>query len=305
MDADSIRPPTDYLSATPMAHTGAMAAKPKYLDGPWPRAFAHRGWHIDDLAGMENSLPAFRRAWSEGFHYLETDVQVTSDGVVVVHHDPTLDRSTDSAGVISELPWSQVRQARINGVEPVSRLEDVLEELPGAYFNIDVKTDAAVEPFVDVVNRTGTVDRVAAASFSSGRLARIRKLLGDRIAMAMGPASTAAIWLNARSPVRLPLRIKGNMAQVPLIYKGIPVIRKEFVESAHRSDVEVHVWTIDDAEQMQGLLGIGVDGLVTDRPDTLRQVLQERGVWPVRSPSVVPSPPTLPSRSSAPAVRNP
>lgn len=263
---------------------GCMATKPAYLSGPYPRAFCHRGWHIDELAGFENSLPAFKRAAKEGFHYLETDVQCTADGVVVVHHDPTLDRTTDATGVIADLPWSQVRRARIEGVAPVSRLEDVLEELPGAFFNVDVKLDRAVEPFVEVLARTGAMDRVAAASFSSGRLRAIRRLAGPRLTLSMGPNSTAAAWLKSLSPVPLPLPVFGAMAQVPVSYRGRPLVTQSFVDTVHARGAEVHVWTIDDAEQMRDLLGIGVDGIVTDRPDTLRRVLEDQGTWPARFP---------------------
>src|SRR2546430_10740477 len=87
-----------------------MKADHEFLAGPHPRAFVHRGWHSGELWGMENSLSAFRHAVREGFHYLETDVHATSDGVVVVHHDPMLDRTTDSSGVIGVLPWRTVRK---------------------------------------------------------------------------------------------------------------------------------------------------------------------------------------------------
>ncbi len=258
-----------------------MSIQHAYLASPVPRAFAHRGWHIDELDGMENSLSAFRRAADEGYHHLETDVQVTSDGVVVVHHDPILDRTTDRSGIVASLPWSEVRQARIAGKESISRLEDVLEELPNAHFNIDVKIDAAVEPFVRVINRTGSLDRVAAASFSAGRLRRIRRLGGPKLTMAMGPISAGVVWGNCRLPlVSLRFLTRGVMAQVPMRYRRLSLVNESFVRMAHRYGAEVHVWTIDDADQMRLLLDTGVDGIVTDRPDLLRSVLLERGAWP-------------------------
>ena len=92
-----------------------------YLDGPYPRALAHRGWHLGELAGMENSLRSFRRAAQEGYTYLETDVHATADGVVVVLHDHTMDRITDGRGLVAAQPWSAIRTARINGIEPLCR----------------------------------------------------------------------------------------------------------------------------------------------------------------------------------------
>lgn len=274
-----------------------MSVHYPYLEPPVPRAFAHRGWHVGELADFENSLPAFRRAAQEGYRHIETDVQVTADGVVVVHHDNTLDRTTDRSGIISELKWSEVRRARIAGKEPVSRLEDVLEELPDALFNVDVKTDQAVEPFVRVINRTGAISRVAAASFSARRLARIRKLGGPQLVLAMGPVSAGVVWANCKVPFApLGFLARGAMAQVPLRYGRLGVVDETFVRMAHRIGAEVHVWTVDEAAQMRALLDMGVDGIVTDRPDTLREVLRERGAWHGLSPG--PSPAKPPATSS-------
>ncbi|MDV6014019.1 glycerophosphodiester phosphodiesterase family protein [Haloechinothrix sp. LS1_15] len=252
-----------------------------YLAAPGPRAFAHRGWHIGDLAGLENSLASFRRAALEGYRYMETDVQVTSDGVVVVHHDRDLDRTTDRTGRVSDLPWSEVRRARIGGTEPISRLEDVLEELPEARFNIDIKIDAALDPFLRVIERTGSLDRVAAASFSTRRLARLRRRVSPaKLATAMSPCSVHTLWLHARVPrVGLSGMLTGLMAQVPPGYGWFELVDDRFVRAAHRLGTEVHVWTINDATRMRTLLDRGVDGIVTDRPDLLREVLCERGRW--------------------------
>ncbi|WP_308258719.1 glycerophosphodiester phosphodiesterase family protein [Saccharothrix obliqua] len=249
-----------------------------YLSGPHPRAYAHRGWHLDDLAGMENSLAAFRRAAAEGYRYLETDVHATSDGVVVVHHDDVLDRTTDGTGPVAAQPWSAVRAAKVGGREPVARLEDLLEELPDALLNVDVKSDAAVGPVVALLRRTGAVDRVCLASFSDARLARLRRLLGPGLMTSVGPRSAAALWAAGRVPaLRAP--VAGRIAQVPVTRGRLTVVDGRFVRAAHRRGMEVHVWTVDAAREMGRLLDLGVDGLVTDRPDVLRDVLAARGVW--------------------------
>jgi len=140
---------------------------------------------------MENSLAAFRRADREGYRYIETDVRSTRDGVPVVHHDPDLARTTDRDGHIASLSWSTVRQARIAGHEPVSRLEDVLEELPSTAFNVDVKSAAAIEPVVRTIIRMRAWNRVAVASFSAARLVRVRRLAGRDLATALTPAPRA------------------------------------------------------------------------------------------------------------------
>jgi glycerophosphoryl diester phosphodiesterase len=230
---------------------------------------------------MENSLSAFRRAVDEGYRYLETDVHATADGVVVVHHDDALDRTTDGRGIVARLPWRNVAQAKIGGREPVCRLEDLLEELPDALINIDVKADSAIEPVAETLRRTGAVNRVCLASFSDSRLQRLRRRIGPRLVTSMGPRSVAALWAAGRVWAPRAWRaIRGRMAQVPVSQGMLTVVDQRLITAAHRRGMEVHVWTIDDAPQMNQLLDLGVDGLVTDQPGVLRDVLRARGAWP-------------------------
>jgi len=248
-----------------------------YLAGPYPRAFAHRGWHLDDLVGMENSFSAVRRACAEGYRYVETDVHATSDGVVLLHHDGKLDRTTDGKGVVSALPWSVVSTARVGGREPLARLDAVLEELPDVLLNIDVKSDAAIEPVLATLRRCAAFGRVCLASFSDARLARLRRLGGPDVLTSMGPRSVLGLLLGGRVPG---LPVLGGMAQVPVRYGRLKVVTPGFLASARRLGREVHVWTVDDEPRMRALLDVGVDGLVTDRPDLLRSVLRSRDAWP-------------------------
>ncbi len=251
-----------------------------FFSGPYPRAFVHRGWHYDDLAGMENSMSAFRRAVDEGYHYLETDVHATSDGVVVVHHDSVLDRTTDASGAVARLPWAVVGRARIGGREPVSRLEDLLEELPDALLNIDVKAESAIQPLVDTLRRANAFHRVCVASFSEARLAKVRHSAGDGLLTSMGTQAIARLWASGRLPSWVPGR-RGHqrVAQVPVRHGRLTIVDKRLIAAARRRGVEVHVWTIDEPDQMHELIDLGVDGLMTDRPGVLRDVLRERGLW--------------------------
>ena len=255
-----------------------------FFAGPYPRAFVHRGWHYDELAGMENSLSAFRRAVDEGYLYLETDVHATSDGVVVVHHDPVLDRTTDARGEVAALPWRTVRTARIGGREPVSRLADLLEELPQAMLNIDVKAESAIGPLVETLRRTGSLGRVCVASFSEARLTRVRRLAGDGLLTSMGTRAIARLWASGRLPEWV-LRRRGDerIAQVPVRHGRVTVVDRRLVTVARDRGIEVHVWTVDDPAQMNELIDLGVDGLMTDRPEVLRDVLRARGLWATTS----------------------
>jgi len=233
-------------------------------------------------------MASFRRALVEGFRYLEIDVHATSDAVVVVSHDATLDRTTDSSGRIDAQPWTRVRAARVAGREPVADLRMVIEELPDALLNIDVKADAAVEPTLRLIAETDSWDRVCLASFSAARLARLRRAGGSRLITSCSPRDALALrtlgWLRpagvrrSRSARRL-LPVRAELAQVPRRHGPITVVDASVLTAAHELGMEVHVWTIDDPSEMRELLGLGVDGLVTDRPDLLREVLRERGQW--------------------------
>jgi glycerophosphoryl diester phosphodiesterase len=251
-----------------------------FLTGPYPRAFVHRGWHYDDLAGMENSLAAFKRAIAEGYRYLETDVHATSDGVVVVHHDEVLERTTDANGRVARLPWRTVRAAKIGGREPISRIEEVLEELPDALINIDLKSDAAIEPMLAVLRHMNAFDRVCLASFSEARMARVRRLAGTNVLTSMGMAAMAGFWASSKLPQMLTRpSTRPLICQVPIRYGPLTVVDKRLITVARHRGAEVHVWTIDDAPQMRELLDLGVDGLMTDRPQLLKSVLIERNLW--------------------------
>ncbi|GAB2629351.1 glycerophosphodiester phosphodiesterase [Streptomyces capparidis] len=255
-----------------------------FLDHPLPLAFAHRGGAAD---GRENSLAAFANAVRLGYRYLETDVHATSDGVPVAFHDPTLDRVTDRAGAIRELPWSEVRRARIGGSEPVPRIEEVIDAFPEARINIDVKAPEAVAPLVEALRRTGAWERVCVGSFSEARIAAVRGLCGPRLATSLGPRGVLALRLRSLAG-RVPLdRLLGSAlrrgavcAQVPEHSSGVRLVDRAFLRAAHTRGLQVHVWTVNDPARMRRLLDLGVDGLITDNVEGLRAVLTERGAWP-------------------------
>ncbi len=260
-----------------------MSSSPHpYLDAPRPRAFAHRGWHLDDLAGMENTLAAFRRAADEGFSYCETDVHATSDGVLVVHHDATLRRMTGLADAVRTTSWADLASARVRGREPLPRLEEVLEALPDMRFNVDLKSPGTVGPMTTLLESDDVARRVAVASREETRLDAVRRRCGDRVVT--GVAARSALALRARSLVPGPvgralLPVGGSMAQLPERLGVLPVVDRRSIRTAHDLGIEVHVWTVDDPGEMHRLLDDGVDGLMTDRPDLLREVLLARGTW--------------------------
>jgi glycerophosphoryl diester phosphodiesterase len=246
------------------------ASSTPFLDWPGPLAFAHRGGASE---APENTLPAFERAVELGYTYLETDVHVTSDGVLVAFHDTDLSRTCGRPGIITELPWSDVSTARVGGREPIPLMEDLLQAFPSARFNIDCKSNAAVGSLVSVIKRTRTGQRVCISAFDDRRLIRLRAALGPRVCTSLGPAQIAALRFLGRTAGG------GGAVQVPVRQGRVTLVDERFVRTAHRRGLQVHVWTIDDVDEMRRLLDVGVDGLMTDRPAVLRDVLVERGEW--------------------------
>jgi glycerophosphoryl diester phosphodiesterase len=248
-----------------------------FLDGPTPVAMAHRGGAIEHL---ENTLPAFQACVALGYRYLETDVQVTADGELVVFHDPTLDRVTDHTGRVDSLPWREMRTARIGGREPILRLEDLLGAWPDVRFNLDVKAAGVLAPLVRTVRRLKVEDRICLASFSDARIAAARRLFGPDVCTSLGPRGVAALRLSSYSPRAAGLvRIQAGCAQVPLALGGRPLVDERFIAAAHARSLQVHVWTVDTEEEATAMLDLGVDGVMTDRPAMLRELLGKRGQW--------------------------
>lgn len=246
-----------------------------YLNHAGPIAFAHRG---GGLEAPENSLTAFANAVALGYRYIETDIQQTADGRLVIFHDDVLDHLTDGQGALADLPWSAVSQARIASREPIPLLDEVLERWPDLHFNIDPKSDGAALALADTLEKHGALERVCVGSFSDRRLVRLRRRLGPGLCSSAGPVQVARIWSAAHG---VPLgRPQADCLQVPVRHHGIPIVTPRFIASAHRRGLPVHVWTVDEAAEMEGLLDMGVDGLITDRPTLLRDILQRRGLWP-------------------------
>ncbi len=260
-----------------------MSHRFAYLDERPPIAFAHRG---GAAAGDENSLAAFGRAVAAGYRYVETDVHATRDGVAVVFHDATLDRVLGRPGRVEELTWRDLASVRSGGAAMLPRLDEVLDAWPQIRFNIDMKADASVDPAIETVWRLGARDRVLLASFDDRRIRWARRVGGPRLATSMGQREVAALRLGSLVGRGLFGFVPGVAAvQVPVSYARLRVVDARFVRHAHRLGMQVHVWTIDDPAEMQDLLDLGVDGIMTDRIEVLRDVLIARGQWPSGRPT--------------------
>jgi glycerophosphoryl diester phosphodiesterase len=222
-------------------------------------------------------MVAFERAVALGYRYLETDVHVTADGVLLAFHDDHLDRVTDRTGEIAALPYAEVAEARVDGSEPIPRLDELLSAFPEARVNIDPKHDGSVDALVEVLRRAGAVERVCVGAFSGRRLRRLRQTLGPELCTSLGPGEVALLRMDAaRGAVRT---WPAGCAQVPEQVRGVRLVDECFLRAAHRAGLQVHVWTVDEPDTMERLLDLGVDGIMTDRPAVLREVLEQRGQW--------------------------
>ncbi|MBI5105465.1 MAG: glycerophosphodiester phosphodiesterase [Solirubrobacterales bacterium] len=260
-----------------------------FLDHPGPLAIAHRGGAGE---APENTLPAFAAAVELGYRHLETDVHLTRDGVLVAFHDAALDRVTDGTGAIAQLRLADVRAAdaghaftpdggrtfpfRGAGVQ-VPTLEELLAAWPATFLNIDPKSDTCVAPLAALLDRHAAWDRVCLGAFSDARLRSLRALGRGRACTSMGPRAVA-LARAASAAGRVP-RLGADCVQVPPRHGRVPIVTARFVAAAHRAGLPVHVWTIDDEAEMERLLDLGVDGVMTDELRLLRSVLLRRGAW--------------------------
>ena len=261
-----------------------MMSVASFLEREHPIRFAHRG---SRELWPENTWFAFDRAVEDhGYAYVETDVQVTKDGVVVVFHDDTLERTTNGVGRVGEWLWEDIANLdaayyfspdgdsvplRGTGVR-VSRLDETFARYPDVNFNIDLKARGSEWPVAEVIARTDRHDSVLIGSFSDRRIARFRRITKGRVATSAGPSNAMAMYAASRlgrtvhrppDAYQLPYRIRGGS------------VDEKLVEAVHAAGAHLHLWTVNDPDDMGRFLEMGVDGIVTDRPDLLNDVLEE------------------------------
>lgn len=225
-------------------------------------------------------MVAFQTAVDMGYRYIETDVHATSDGILLAFHDATLDRATDGTGAIAARPLSELKAVKIAGREPIPTLAEILSAWPALRVNIDAKSDTCVGPLVTAINAHRAWDRVCVAAFSPVRIRTLRSRLDPRVATAYAAAEVAALrLLPSRAARRSVLGRQAQAAQVPVRRGPVEIVTADFVSRAHDLGKHVHVWTIDAPAEMHRLLDMGVDAIMTDRIDVLRDVYRERGIW--------------------------
>ncbi|MET0975414.1 MAG: glycerophosphodiester phosphodiesterase [Leifsonia sp.] len=247
-----------------------------YLDTAWPRVLAHRGLAT---SAPENTLLAFQRAIEVGATHIETDVHASADGDAIISHDADLERLVGRKVRVSDLTTRELLQVDLGHGQSFCTLEDALRTFPQTRFNIDIKDADSVEAAATTVRSARAVDRVLVTSFSERRRAATARLLPG-VASSASASTVLAAVAGARFGLRsLTSRVLTGLVavQVPERSAGIRVITPRFVDAVHAAGVEVHVWTVNEAEDMARLLAIGVDGLVTDRADVAARLLGRDG----------------------------
>lgn len=252
-----------------------------------PKILAHRG---DSAFYPENSLEAFESASSLGVDVIETDIHLTKDGKIIIWHDESVDRQTDGSGAVESFTREELSRLdagyrfssgdsypfRAKGIRMIG-LAEALTHLPDMRFNVDLKTDSPllVERFVETVRAHDATDRVLGASFHVSNLHRLRSLAPD---MASGISSREVKGLLLLQKLHLRIdrsRIGGDVLQVPVRSGPIKVVTPSLIRTFHELGIPIQVWTINDRDQMKWLLSMGVDGIFTDDPRSLIEVLTE------------------------------
>ncbi len=254
-----------------------------------PIAISHRGG-----AGLwpENTLHAFQESYDLGFRSFETDLHLSRDGEIVLLHDHTLERTTDGNGLVWDLSAAELGSLdagfwfgpesgypfRDKGLR-VPMLEEVLTTFPDTFFTLEMKMSLA-GPVTDLIRRLNAWDRVIVAGYHDSWVRAFRRATGGRVATSTARGEIGLFW--AASRIRRGFRMHASVLQVPLRHWGIRLLDERFLSAAHAAGMQVHAWTIDDPAQMGGLLDLGADGIMTDYPDLLMEVMvgrQSGGPW--------------------------
>tara|TARA_B100001769_G_scaffold148905_1_gene116693 strand:- start:504 stop:1247 length:744 start_codon:yes stop_codon:yes gene_type:complete len=242
-----------------------------YLNYDGLAVMAHRG---GSLEAPENTIESFKYALEIGSDIIETDIQLSSDGVPYIFHDDDLKRISGIEKNFNELLSSEIDQLNIFGDHKIPTLEETLKQFPNTKFQIDFKTDEVVDPAIEIINKFPHIKKnLCVASFSSQRLNKIKAKLSD-VTYSMGPHEVLKLLLKSFGLYRG--EVGGDCLQIPIYRYGIKIVTKRFVDFCKRENINISVWTINNTEEMNYLIGLEVDGIITDKPKALINLLATR-----------------------------
>ncbi len=241
----------------------------RYLEYDGLKVLAHRGGAEESY---ENTTESFEYSELLGCEFIETDVQVSSDGIPYIFHDDDLKRILNKPVRFDSLSSNEIDDLSIFNSCKIPKLSDTLLRFPNLCFQIDFKTDEVVMPALDVINDMNVFDRVCIASFNSKRLQNVRSLYPD-LCISMGPNEVFKTLLASLNLYNG--EIPGDCLQIPMSYYGIKIVSKRFVDFVHSRGLKIMIWTINDIKTFKYLIDLGVDGIITDKPKLLFQTIEE------------------------------
>ena len=242
-----------------------------YLNYNGLAVMAHRG---GSLEAPENTIESFKYAIEIGSDIIETDIQLSSDGVPYIFHDDDLKRIPGIEKNFNDLLASEIDELNIFGDFKIPTLEETLKQFPDTKFQIDFKTDEVVDPAIEIINKLPHVKKnLCIASFSSQRLQKIKSKLSD-VTYSMGPHEVLKLLLKSFGIYRG--EVGGDCLQIPIYRYGIKIVTKRFVDFCKRENIKISVWTINSTEEMDYLIDLDVDGIITDKPKALINLLASK-----------------------------
>jgi len=240
-----------------------------YLQYDGLTVLAHRGGADESF---ENTLESFDYSKSLGCKFIETDVQVSADGIPYIFHDDDLKRVLNISSRFDSLSSQEIDKLKIFDQYRIPKLEEALNEFPDISFQIDFKTDEVVAPALDVIKKTKSFERICVASFNSERLKRVRSTYPD-LCISMGPNEVIKTLISSFGLYKG--AIDGDCLQIPIRYYGVRVVTKRFVKYLKSRGLKIMVWTINDVKTFEYLIELKVDGIITDKPKLLFETLSK------------------------------
>ena len=240
-----------------------------YLQYDGLTVLAHRGGADESF---ENTLESFDYSKNLGCKFIETDVQVSADGIPYIFHDDDLKRVLNISSRFDSLSSQEIDKLKIFDQYRIPKLEEALNEFPDISFQIDFKTDEVVAPALDVIKKTKSFERICVASFNSERLKRVRSTYPD-LCISMGPNEVIKTLISSFGLYKG--AIDGDCLQIPIRYYGVRVVTKRFVKYLKSRGLKIMVWTINDVKTFEYLIELKVDGIITDKPKLLFETLSK------------------------------
>ena len=227
---------------------------------------SHRG---NSKKFIENSFEAFNSVIQMGYRYIETDLRLTLDKEVIAFHDPDLKRLFNLDLQVKNLTFNEIANLFKEKNCNLLTLKDALRKFPRIHFNIDLKVEEVIQDSIKVVADLNAFDRVCFASFHSSRTRKVLRHNQNAI-ISMGMKDVALFKFFNLNDKNI------KIIQIPLKWKGIKILTRNLIKKANISNLLVHVWTINDRKTINNLIDLGVNGIVTDEPELLMEIMKER-----------------------------